>query len=237
MSDSILPGRQSSWSHTWHGIRNRLVGGTLLLLPIVVTFWILQWCVVTLIQSLIEPVAAVVIWKRRWVIGCDYNLPGWFEYGVAPLTAAAIILAMLYVADLLANSRLRKGLEWLLLNMPVISFIYSPVRKLFQSLEEQPEEQKKPQRIVLVKFPHAGMKVPAFVTATTYDIETKKAILCVYVPTTPVPTSGYFLLVPEDETVDLNWSSEDALQAIISGGLTSPREVRYYGQALAASVP
>jgi uncharacterized membrane protein len=48
------------------------------------------------------------------------------------------------------------------------------------------------------------------------------------VPTTPVPTSGYFLLVPEDEVTDAYWTTEQALQTIVSGGLTVPSEVRYY---------
>jgi uncharacterized membrane protein len=50
----------------------------------------------------------------------------------------------------------------------------------------------------------------------------------VYVPTTPVPTSGFFLLVPEEDVTELNWSSEEALQAIISGGLTAPPEVSFF---------
>ena len=86
----------------------------------------------------------------------------------------------------------------------------------------------RPQRVVLVAFPHPGMRVPAFVTATCRDVETQKALLCVYVPTTPVPTSGYFLIVPEDEVTELDWSPEQTLQTIISGGLTAPPEVRYF---------
>jgi uncharacterized membrane protein len=72
------------------------------------------------------------------------------------------------------------------------------------------------------------MRVLTFVTATCRDSNTQKSILCVYVPTTPVPTSGYFLLVPEDQVTELNWSSEQALQAIISAGLTAPQEIGYF---------
>jgi uncharacterized membrane protein len=86
----------------------------------------------------------------------------------------------------------------------------------------------RPQRVVLIAFPHPGMRVPAFVTATCRDLETQKPLLCVYVPTTPVPTSGYFLLVPEEDVTELNWSPDQALQAIISAGLTAPPEVRYF---------
>src|SRR5262249_35041359 len=110
---------------------------------------------------------------------------------------------------------------------PVVSVVYDAVRKTFRALEKQPGRQR-PQRVVLVAFPHPGMKVPAFVTSTCRDIETQKVVLCVYVPTTPVPTSGYFLLVPEEEVTDLSWSSEQALQAIISAGLTAPPEVGYF---------
>ncbi len=58
-------------------------------------------------------------------------------------------------------------------------------------------------------------------------MHTHRKILCVYVPTTPVPTSGYMLLVPEDEVVDVNWDLQETLQAIVSGGITVPRDVIY----------
>jgi uncharacterized membrane protein len=94
-------------------------------------------------------------------------------------------------------------------------------------MEKQPGQQR-PRRVVLVAFPHPGMKVPAFVTGSCRDLETQKVVLCVYVPTTPVPTSGYFLLVPEEEVVELNWTPEEALQAIISAGLAAPPQVHYF---------
>jgi uncharacterized membrane protein len=66
------------------------------------------------------------------------------------------------------------------------------------------------------------------VTAECRDIKTQKVLLCVYVPTTPVPTSGFFLLVPEEEVTELNWNSEQTLQAIMSGGLSTPPDVSYF---------
>jgi uncharacterized membrane protein len=133
---------------------------------------------------------------------------------------------LLYGLGFFVHTRLRRALDWVLLRVPVISVLYDGVRKLCQALDKQPGQ--RPQRVVLVAFPHPGMKVPAFVTATCRDIETQKVVLCVYVPTTPVPTSGYFLLVPEEEVTELNWTSEEALQAIISAGFTAPPEVHYF---------
>jgi uncharacterized membrane protein len=137
------------------------------------------------------------------------------------------VLALLYTLDLLADTRLRRTVSWALRRVPVFSQIYNPVQQVFQSLEEEPGQQR-PQRMVLVTFPHPGVKLPAFVTGTCRDVETDKVVLCVYVPTTPVPTSGFFLLVPEEETTDLNWNTEQTLQAVMSGGLTTPREVSFF---------
>ncbi|MEZ6104638.1 MAG: DUF502 domain-containing protein [Pirellulaceae bacterium] len=89
------------------------------------------------------------------------------------------------------------------------------------------------QRVVLVEFPHPGMKVPGFVTSTCTDRLTGETILCVYVPTTPVPTSGYMLLVPERSVLDLSWDVQETIQAIVSGGITVPQYVDYHSSPLA----
>jgi uncharacterized membrane protein len=72
------------------------------------------------------------------------------------------------------------------------------------------------------------MKAPAFVTSECLEETTGKVILCVYVPTTPVPTSGYMLMIPEEDVVTLNWDLEETLQAIVSGGITVPPRVTYH---------
>src|SRR5262249_11669669 len=122
----------------------------------------------------------------------------------------------------------------------IIYKMYNPVQEIVQSLERQSDKPQL-QRMVLVTFPHPGVKLPAFVTATCRDIETNKTLLAVYVPTTPVPTSGFFLLVPEEEVTELNWNTEQTLQAVMSGGLTSPRAVSFYkggkGQAQPDAAP
>ena len=72
------------------------------------------------------------------------------------------------------------------------------------------------------------MKVPAFVTSSCVDVATGKTILCVYVPTTPVPTSGYMLMLPEEDATEVSWSLDDTLQAIMSGGISVPEKVEYF---------
>jgi uncharacterized membrane protein len=197
-------------------------------LPLLITLWLIKWIYSFLELNIIDPIAMVVLWKLKWTTSST-ELPYWFETFAAPLIAIVVALMLLYVFDYYSDTRLRWGISWLLRRVPVISHIYNPVRDIFQTLEKQQSGEQRSQRMVLVKFPHPGAKLPAFVTGMCRDTETQKTLLCVYVPTTPVPTSGFFLLVPEEEVTELNWDSEQTLQAIISGGLTAPPMVSYSG--------
>jgi uncharacterized membrane protein len=208
------------------GIRDRILGGLLLAMPLLLTLWIIGWFYSILEQKVIDPLAALLLWKLKWTTSST-ELPYWFETYVAPVIAIAVALVLLYSLDLFADTRLHRGIDWALRRVPLFSHIYNPIQQVFQSLEQQGAEQQ-PQRMVLVTFPHPGVKLPAFVTGACRDVETQRVVLCVYVPTTPVPTSGFFLLVPEEEVTELNWNTEQTLQAVMSGGLACPREVSYF---------
>lgn len=210
----------------WQRVRRRIVGGLMIVLPIVITLWVVRWLFFVLLNYVVDPLALMVLWLVRKGQP-NLTLPEWFEVYAAPPLAVLLALALCYTLGFFAHSRLRHWIDAFLLRVPVISLVYDGVQKIFKTLDQQTSKQG-PQRVVLVEFPHPGMRVPAFVTATCRDIETQKTLLCVYVPTTPVPTSGYFLLVPEESVVELNWTPEETLQTIISGGLTVPPEVRYY---------
>jgi uncharacterized membrane protein len=214
---------------SWRKIRERILEGLLFVLPIALTFWVVRWLYSTLEYYVIDPIAKVVLWKIRWSLS-EKELPYWFETFAAPLIAVLLILVLLYAFGFFVHRGLRKSVDWALLRIPLISVIYDSLQAMVKTLEKPPERNR-PQKMVLVEFPHPGMKVPAFVTATCRDVETKKTLVCVYVPTTPMPTSGYFLIVPEEKVTELDWSVEQTLQAIVSGGLTSPPEVHYFNKA------
>jgi uncharacterized membrane protein len=114
-----------------------------------------------------------------------------------------------------------------LLNVPGVNTVYSAVSKVFNAISSSQTGTDKFKRVVLVQFPHPGMKAPAFVTGECLDQKTGRTILCVYVPTTPVPTSGYMLMVEQADVVELNWDLEETLQAIVSGGITVPKTVNW----------
>jgi uncharacterized membrane protein len=210
----------------WRNICDRVLGGLILVLPILITFWIIRWLYSILEKNIIDPLAMLVLWKLKWTTAST-ELPYWFETFAAPVLALVVALVLLYYVDYFADTRLSHALGWTLRRVPVVSHVYNPMREMFQALEKQPG-QPSAQRLVLVTFPHPGTKLPAFVTGVCRDAETQKTLLCVYIPTTPMPTSGFFLLVPEEEVTELNWDSQQTLQAIMSGGLTVPPVVSYF---------
>jgi uncharacterized membrane protein len=219
----------------WLSIRGRMFSGLLLVLPVLITFWVVYWMYSALARGLIDPLARLVLWKVRQGQP-DADLPPWFENYAAPLIGVVIALALLYTLGFLVNSRLRRLFDAVVMRVPGVSIVYNGVQQMFQTLDRQ-GDRAAPQRMVLVPFPHAGMKAASIVTSSCRDVETGKVILCVYVPTTPVPTTGYFLMVPEEDVVESGWSSEQTAQTILSAGLTAPPEVRYFkpGSAPAAA--
>jgi uncharacterized membrane protein len=212
-------------SHTvWQRTKGRMIGGLLIVLPILISLWVIHWLYSNLETRVIDPLALLVLWKFRQA---DAELPYWFETYAAPVIAIVLVLVLLYFLGFFVHSRLRRAVDWILLRVPVMSGVYDGVRNVFQSLERQ-RGSKRSQRVVLIQFPHPGMRAAAFVTATCRDIETQKTLLVVYVPQSPLPTNGHLLLIPEEDTTELNWTSEQTLQTLISGGFTAPSEVSYF---------
>ncbi len=210
------------------GFRKRIIAGILLLMPFVVTFWIVFWLFKLLEGYVISPAAWLVVYLLENQAG-KTELPDWYVNYVAPIIGMIGVIVLLYFLGAFARSRLAGLIDKLLLHLPVIKSVHQSVIRIFQSLKG--EELTRYKRVVLVSFPHPGMRVPAFVTSTCRDVATQKTILCVYVPTTPVPTSGYMILIPEEEVTELDWGLEETLQAVVSFGMTAPNHVRYYPTA------
>jgi len=205
-------------------IRNRIIEGLLLVLPFAITYWVIAWLYQTFRGLILDAVIAKVV---EVVFGVGVEPPEFFVNFVAPAIAILVVLFGLYVLGMFLHSRIHRLFDWVVLHVPGVTVIYASVRKMFATLQSQRQAQKF-QRVVLVPFPHPGMKVPAFVTSSCVDVATGKKILCVYVPTTPVPTSGYMLMLPEEEVTEVSWSLDDTLQAIMSGGISVPEKVEYF---------
>lgn len=205
-------------------IRNRVIAGLFVVLPLFITYGVIKWLYDTLYSVALRPIAFFL--KYAWKL--ESEEPSWVLDFMLSTAAFGLVLGVLFVAGMFFRSRLHRAVDWTMLNVPGVNTVYSAVSNVFNAISNSQETQNKFKRVVLVQFPHAGMKAPAFVTGECQDVQTGKTILAVYVPTTPVPTSGYMLMVPQEDVVELNWDLEETLQAIVSGGITIPKSVSYH---------
>jgi uncharacterized membrane protein len=205
-------------------IRTRIVGGLILGLPIAITFWIVLQLYLTLQNVVLAPTIYVI----HRIVGEErvQALPAWWRDIVQPVFALGCVLALLYFLGLFVSTRLARTIDWLMSRVPVVTTIYQAVRGVFESLGNQ-KGTSKFKRVVSVAYPHAGTRVPGFVMKSMNDVQTGRTILSVFVPFAPLPTSGFVLLVPEDDVIDLGWTVNETMQGIVSGGLSLPNSVRF----------
>jgi uncharacterized membrane protein len=157
------------------------------------------------------------------------NVERLFDIGSLRFTLAVVLtLLSLYGLGWLANrvvgKRLLTALDALIDRIPLVKAIYGGTKKLLSVLQTKPEGA---QRVVLIDFPHRQMKVIGFVTRVIREEGSGRELAAVYVPTTPNPTSGYLEIVPVEFLTPTDWTVDQAMAFIISGGAVSPEEIPF----------
>lgn len=193
-------------------LKRYFLTGLLVITPIWGTYLILK-TLFTAVDGILGNVLAKLVTP-------DYYVPG-----LGILTLILLIFAVGLLAANYIGGRVVKLWEELLDRVPVVRGIYSTLKSVMDILSFK--EREKYNRVVLIQFPKNGHYCFAFVTGTTLgEVQAIAAELLVnvYVPTSPNPTSGYFLLVPEKEVVPLEISVEEAMKLIVSGGLYVPTQ-------------
>ena len=196
-------------------LRKWLFTGLLVIVPGVITIAVLNWIVGTLDQTLqILPLA----WHPDKVLGL--HIPG---FGVL-LT----LLILRVVGATASNFAGRKLVQWgdrLVSRIPVVRSIYSSVKQVSDTLFS--ESGNAFRTAVLVQWPREGVWTVAFITGTPNGevaAYLRDEFVSVYVPTTPNPTGGYFVMVRKSDCVELDMSVDAALKYIISMGVVAPSD-------------
>jgi uncharacterized membrane protein len=206
-------------------IRRNIVAGILTFIPIWITVWAISFLVGLLVALGSPFVRAWVSWLRIHspTLAEGFSAP-WFQATIS----IAIVLAALYVlgevATAVAGRRLLAAFDYLMARIPIVQSIYGAARQLVTSFQTKPGGS---QRVVLIEFPSPGMKTVGLVTRIFNDADTGQEIAAVYVPTTPNPTSGYMELVPVSRLVMLDWTINEAMTFIMSGGAAAPPKLNY----------
>lgn len=194
-------------------IRKTFVTGLLVAIPIFLTIFIFVWLFNWVDARLGEPVTRFIN-QQIGVKGLLDPIPG---FGLI------ILILLIFLFGIIARNYLGGKLialgERIFTQIPIISRIYIAIREISEAfLSEKREVFRK---AILIEYPRKGVYSIAFITQDTrgpVQDALDSDVVSVFVPTTPIPTSGYLLFVPKDQVLELDMSVEDALKLVISGG-------------------
>ena len=205
-----------------HLIRRYLITGLLIWVPLVITLWVLDLLVSTMDRTLLLLPAE---WRTEAWLGM--HIPG---LGVI-LTLLVVFATGVFAANIIGQ-RLVKFWEGILSRIPVVNSIYTGVKQVSDTLFAPGGQAFR--KALLVEWPTPGMWTIAFLTGVPGgDVANhlEGDYLSIYVPTTPNPTGGYFVMMPRASVVELDMTVDEALKYIISMGVAAP-----YGNGRRSSI-
>jgi uncharacterized membrane protein len=198
--------------------------GAITLAPLWVTWFVIDFVVGYLSRAGRPSVQALAGIVRPWSAeAADWLLGPVFGY----LLAAAITVLGLYLlgwaTTFVVGRRLIETFESLLARIPLARSIYGATQRLIEAMREQPTGS----RVVLIRFPSDDMLTVGLVTRILKDADTGRDVAAIYVPTSPNPTSGYIELVATDRLIETDWTVEEAMRFVMTGGTSAPLTTRF----------
>lgn len=195
-------------------IRKYFITGLLIWVPLAITLWVLNFIVSTMDKTLL---LLPPTWRPLSLLHAD--IPG---FGVI------LTLLIVFITGLLARNfigqRLVKFWEGLLGRIPIVRSVYSSVKQVSDTVLSDSGQAFR--KALLIQYPRPGIWTIAFQTGTPAD-EVRKLVpldmVAVYVPTTPNPTSGFFLMLPRTDVLELDMSVDEALKYVVSMGVVAPQ--------------
>lgn len=194
-------------------VRRDFVAGLLALAPLGVTIWVIGW-VIAFLDNLLLP-------RILRLFGLEEAARTPF-LGVI-FSVVVIVLFGILVRNLLGQRMLAIWENWMT-RIPVARGIYGSVKQLVETII-QTKGHEQFRRVVLVEYPRKGMYGLGFVTNRVKGLlpgHADEELTSIFIPTTPNPTSGFYLLVPEADLIDVDLSVEEAFKLIMSAGLVVP---------------
>ncbi|MBR5598957.1 MAG: DUF502 domain-containing protein [Alphaproteobacteria bacterium] len=211
------PNKHNFFGFVISKLKTYLFTGILVTAPVTITFymayelfiWMDKWT-----RSLIPP--------QMMTKGLLYYIPG---FGVVVLISALIVIGV-FTTGFIGNFFVRLG-DFIVSKMPLISSIYSLLKQLFETVLSPKSQSFK--EAVLVQYPRKGIWIIGFLAGSSAPELQEKApvsenLLSIFIPTTPNPTSGFLILMPETEVIKLDMSVEDALKYVVSCGIVAPTD-------------
>lgn len=185
-------------------LRSKLLTGIITLLPLYLTYIVLKFFFKTL-NDISEPIL------NR--LNIEIPFLGIF------LTLLLVLSIGIAVTNFLGRKFFEIG-EKIVKKVPLVSSIYSSIKQILDTITNSSTDEFK--GTVYIQYPRKGLWTMAFISGESIS-ESGKTFFHLFVPTTPNPTSGFFLMIPKEDAIESNMSVEDGLKTIISGGLLAPK--------------
>ena len=200
--------------------QKNLLAGLLTLTPLVVV-WVVFDFFLSLLSRAGEPLALGVtgFFDNHFPQAAPWLADERVRAAIAILIALLALYTIGAIASRVVGLKLIGYFEQMIARIPFVETIYSATKKLVTVLQQKPDGTA---RVVLIEFPHAGMRAIGLVMKVMKDAHTGEDLAAVYVPTTPNPTSGYLEIVPVRNVVPTDMTMDQAMTMIISGGAISP---------------
>ena len=201
-----------------HRMRNYLIAGILVTAPIGLTVWF-SWLFVTWIDDRVMPLVPAIYHPETYL---PFSIPG---IGLFIVLIGLVLIGAL-TANLLGRTFLRIS-ERVLERMPIIRGIHATFKQVFETVLSHQSDAFR--QVVLVEYPRRGIWALGFLTGETLgEVQnlTKEKVLNIFLPTTPNPTSGFLLFLPEDDVVILDMTVEEGIKMVMSGGIVTPEDLR-----------
>ena len=179
-------------------------------------------------------VAGILFWLDNLLLPSFLKLviPGLEESPPVPLVGMlftfVVIIFLGVIARHLLGGEFQRAWERLLSRVPVARSIYGGVKQLLEAIFASSKQSSRFNRVVLIEYPRKGVYAIAFTTGPARGVvqeATAQVMVNCFLPTTPNPTSGFYLLVPENEILEVDLSVEDAFKLVMSAGLVTPESL------------
>jgi uncharacterized membrane protein len=197
-------------------MRKYFITGLLILVPLAITLWVLHAIISTMDQSLL---LLPVQWRPEQLLGFQI-------LGIGTILTLLIIFLTGLLAQNFIGNYVVEAWESLLKRIPIVNSIYSSVKQVSDTLFSSSGNAFR--KAVLVQYPRQGCWTIAFLTGVPGGDVANHLLgdfVSIYVPTTPNPTSGFFLMVPRADTIELDMSVDTALKYVVSMGVVAPDQI------------
>jgi uncharacterized membrane protein len=195
-------------------LRNHLIAGLLIWIPIMVTVWVIRFLSRILDQSL---VLLPPPWRPEALVGQ-------YVPGVGIILSFILLLVTGVLVRNLFGGRIVAGFEDLVRRIPVIGAVYGGAKTFSETVLT--DKGKSFKQVVMVEFPRKGIFSVGFITSEELEevqAKTEQDVVCVFVPTTPNPTTGFIVLVPREEVVRLDMTVDEAVKMLLTLGVVVPK--------------